>query len=261
MSIFMAPSRATIVMLITKSTKVSARLSIVFTCFLISFAIKAQINTNNSLPTNFEQSDAHELLQEKVYKHLLHELNPATNDSTKIIVRSIDKRIDIPHCQVPLTFQTNGAFTQQSNMSVKVECPSTNWYLFTHATVVTIQQVVTVTDNISPGTLLTNSNVALIEVDKNKLRGSAFFKIEDVIGARIKRRIRAGSIVDDRMLCFVCKGDRVTIAAISGGLSLKVYGVAEEDGVLGDTIQVRNLSSDKLVYAQVASTTEVQIRI
>ncbi len=63
------------------------------------------------------------------------------------------------------------------------------------------------------------------------------------------------------MLCFVCKGDRVTIAAVSGGLSIKVYGIAEEDGVLGDTIQVRNISSDRMVYAKIASTSEVQVAI
>jgi flagella basal body P-ring formation protein FlgA len=63
------------------------------------------------------------------------------------------------------------------------------------------------------------------------------------------------------MLCFVCKGDKVTIMAVSVGLSLKVSGIAQQDGNLGDTIRVQNASSKKIVSATVSSTREVSIQI
>lgn len=240
-------------MLATKYTKVSATLGILFTCFFISFSGTAQ---NAS-----KEHDKHAYLQLAVKNFLVDSMHTDINDDMRVVVRAIDKRIEVVDCPEPYTFITGQLNMQQSNVSVKVECPSKSWYLFTHATVAIIQQVVVVTENLSPGTLLSNRNLDVIEIDKNKLRGTSFSFVEDVAGARVKRRIRAGNIIDDRMLCFVCKGDRVTIAAVIGGLSLKVYGVAEEDGVLGDTIQVRNISSDKLVYGRIASTTEVEIRI
>lgn len=235
-------------MLTSKYKIVSAKCSIVFTCFLISFWSQAG-------------SGLHESLQTRIHDYLSAEINAMPDQDVRIVVREIDERIDIPFCEQGYVFSHNGLSLQQSNVSVKVSCAASDWYVFSHATIAVIQEVVVSKDNLSPGVLLNANNLEVIEIDKNRLRGSTFDRIEDISGARLKRRIRAGNIIDGRMLCFVCKGDRVTIAAKSGGLLLQVYGVAEEDGILGDTIQVRNISSDKLVFAKIASTSHVEIKI
>lgn len=240
-------------MLTIQYSKLSAAIGIVFTCFLISFIF---------VPKSYAmQMSAHQQLAEQVEDYLLQHIDIDGSENTKILVREIDERINIPNCSEAFVFTSNNMQAKQSNVSVKVQCPNTQWYLFTHATVSIIKEVVVANDNLSPGSLLTKNNIQVVEIDKNKLRGSTFSSLDEILGARIKRRVRTGNIISDRMLCFICKGDRVTIAAVSGGLSIQVYGVAEEDGVLGETIQVRNLSSDKLVYAKVASTSEVQIHI
>jgi flagella basal body P-ring formation protein FlgA len=207
------------------------------------------------------ENPLHLQLQTRIADYLENELKAMPDQDVRINVRNIDPRIDVPFCEQGYEFNHNGLSLQQSNVSIKVSCADTNWYVFSHATIAVIQEVVVSKDNLSPGVLLSASNLEVIEMDKNKLRGSSFNTIEDITGARLKRRIRAGNIIDGRMLCFVCKGDRVTIAATSGGLSLKVYGVAEQDGILGDTIQVRNISSDKLVFGKISSTSEVEIKI
>ena len=260
----------------TEYISVSANKRIVFTCFLLSFVslFTKQAFSQNVANNNNEQRahnsaqmplSSHQSLQRQVKNFLRQQLlstSPNNNkDDLRILVREIDNRINIPFCDTPFDFSTNSSPHQQSNMSVKVTCNKTNWYLFMHATVSVIQEVVVTSDNLSPGALLSRRNLKVIEVDKNRLRGSTFASVDAVLGARIKRRVRAGNIINDRMLCFVCKGDRVIIAAISAGLSIEVYGVAEEDGVLGDTIQVRNISSDKLVFAKIASTSQVEINI
>ena len=235
-------------MVTSKYTKVSAQCSIVFTCFLISFFSQAE-------------SPLHQQLQTRIHDYLSTELDAMPNQDVRINVREIDERVDIPFCESGYMFSHNGLSLQQSNVSVKVSCDANNWYVFSHATIAVIQEVVVSKDNLSPGVLLSANNLEVVEIDKNRLRGSTFSSVDDISGARLKRRIRAGNIIDNRMLCFVCKGDRVTIAAQSGGLLLQVYGVAEQDGILGDTIQVRNISSDKLVFAKIASTSHVEIKI
>jgi flagella basal body P-ring formation protein FlgA len=226
-----------------------------------------QPNTSSNLLLNessmSKANNRHEQLQSEAYRFIEDILIAQSGDSAdiRIQVRDVDERIDIPRCASPFVFETNSNLQQQSNMSIKVTCNNTNWYLFMHANVAVIQQVVVTSENLSPGTLLSSSNIEVIEMDKNKLRGSTFSTMNEIVGARIKRRTRSGNVINDSMLCFVCKGDRVTIAAVSGGLSIKVYGVAEQDGVLGDTIQVRNISSDKLVFAKIASTSQVEINI
>ena len=209
---------------------------------------------------------AHQDLEQQLYTFIEQSLADNTTgiehqDDIRIEVRPIDERIIIERCSRGYDFTSNSNLDNQSNISVKVTCGDSNWYLFMHANVAIIQNVVVTSDNLSPGSLLNANNVKVIEMDKNRLRGSSFNTIEEVIGARLKRRTRANNVIDDRMLCFICKGDRVTIAAVSSGLSIKVYGVAEQDGVLGDTITVRNLSSDKQVHARIVSTSQVEINI
>jgi flagella basal body P-ring formation protein FlgA len=263
-------------MLTAEYKKVSATKSFVFTYFLITFlgiyanpAISQNQLTSQTddKPHNVRQElpTSHQAIQKQVLVFLQNQLLSSSSgylaQDIRIAVRDVDKRIDIPYCDTPYRFETNASPTQQSNVSVKVSCNNTNWYLFMHASVNIVQEVVVTSDNLSPGTLLSRRNLKVIEVDKNRLRGSTFTSIDEVAGARIKRRVRAGNMIDDRMLCFICKGDRVTIAALTNGLSITVYGVAQEDGVLGDTIQVRNISSDKMVYAKIASTSQVEISI
>ena len=123
------------------------------------------------------------------------------------------------------------------------------------------QQVVIISSAVSPGTLLTKSNVRVINMDKKRLRSTTFADIEDVLGARIKRRVSAGRPVDPNNLCYVCKGDRVTISAGTSSMQVKTSGVALEDGRMGETIQVKNRRSNKKIYAQVTSTGQVEISI
>lgn len=271
-------------MLTITDTNVSAIYRIVFTCFLISFfnisfaqqsysPARDDLEQTNSIKNSSLSTSKHARLRWEVEAFLHEQIqlsetsnqDPNTNieqqDNIHVDVRKIDKRISIPNCSPGFDFSLGSELTQQSNQSIKVTCANSNWYLFVHATVSIMQQVVVSRENLSPGSLLNRRNLEVINIDKNRLRGSVFTKIEQVAGARIKRRMRAGNIINDRMLCFICKGDRVTIAATSGGLSVKVYGVAVEDGVLGDTIQVRNISSDKLVFGRIASTSEVQVSI
>ncbi|WP_395344379.1 flagellar basal body P-ring formation chaperone FlgA [Ningiella sp. W23] len=231
-----------------KDISVSTRMSIVFTLFLVSFCGVAQPNL-------------HELIQEQTKDYVLNTLINDADADTQVSVRQLDARITVPKCAQAFEFESPNYDPRLSNISVKVSCPHLNWFTFVNASVVTIQKVVVSADTLSPGALLTSQNIALADVSKNSLRGSAFRSVEEISGARLKRRVRPGTVINASMLCFVCKGDRVTISAIAGGLSIQVYGIAEQDGTLGDTIAVRNISSDKRIVATVASTDRVTINI
>ena len=77
----------------------------------------------------------------------------------------------------------------------------------------------------------------------------------------MKRRATNGQPVQANMLCFICKGDRITITAEVAGMRVKTAGIAQQDGVVGDSIKVINASSQKAVVARVASSEEVVIHL
>jgi len=228
--------------------ELSTALGLGLTYFLLLFTSSANASIHLSIQHQVE---------------LYVQQNAIVDNSADITIQaaSIDSRIHIPACKSPFAFEAPESNLKQSNVSVKVTCPNTSWYLFTSVQVEQTKPVVLTSETMSPGSLLTEKNLYIADIPVNRLRGSTFSDMQNLVGARLKRRVRPGQIINNGMLCFVCKGDKVTIMAVSSGLSLKVSGIAEQDGNLGETIRVQNAASKKIVSATVSSTSEVSIQI
>lgn len=176
-------------------------------------------------------------------------------------VQQLDTRIDIPRCPSPLALSATAESLMQSNITVRAKCGDTGWYLYLMVKATEMQSVVVFKDTISPGTLLTADNVAVVQIDKKTLRSSTYSSIDQVLGARSKRRSRSGQPIIPNQLCFVCKGDSIVIKANVSGLEIKTSGIAQQDGNLGDTIAVQNASSKKMIYARVSNPRQVNVGI
>jgi flagella basal body P-ring formation protein FlgA len=215
--------------------------------------------------TSITAADENNLVKEQLISQaeefVLNQLNPNFDKTIDVVAMPIDKRVNIPACSSSLIFSSSPEALSQSNVSVKAECQDNNWYMFMVVKATETQAVVIISRAVSPGTLLTNDNLNVINMNKKRLRSSTFSDIEDVVGARIKRRVSAGRPVDPKNLCYVCKGDRVTISAGTTNMMVKTSGIALEDGRMGQTIQVKNRRSDKKIYARVASTGQVEINM
>jgi flagella basal body P-ring formation protein FlgA len=192
---------------------------------------------------------------------VLSQLDPDNSKTIDVETMPIDKRVQIPACHSSLTFSSSPEALSQSNVSVKAQCDNNDWYMFIVVKATETQRVVVISSAVSPGTLLTADNTRVVNMDKKRLRRSTFADIEDVVGARIKRRVSAGRPVDPNNLCYVCKGDNVTISAGNPSMRVKTSGVALEDGRMGETIQVKNRRSNIKIYARVSSTGQVEIGI
>jgi flagellar basal body P-ring formation protein FlgA len=200
-------------------------------------------------------------LMQNVEQYVVQQLSTADVANLSVNAMPLDARIEVPECPQPLTISASDEALQQANITVKASCESSGWYLFLMVKAVQMQNVATLSSAVSPGTLLTRSNVEIVEVDKKLLRTTTFADIESVLGARVKRRLQPGQPINPNQLCFVCKGDNIVISAGIQGLSIRTSGVAEQDGNIGDTIRVRNLSSDKVIAARVVSVKNVEVSI
>jgi flagella basal body P-ring formation protein FlgA len=192
---------------------------------------------------------------------VLDQLDPYGDKTIDVAAMPIDNRVHVPACTSNLTFSSSPEALSQSNVTVKVQCSNNDWYMFMVVKAIETQPVVVISSAVSPGTLLTTDNIHVVDMEKKRLRSSTFADVKDVIGARIKRRVSAGRPVDPNNLCYVCKGDRVTISAGNSNMRVKTSGVALEDGRMGETIQVKNRRSNKKIYARVSSTGQVEIGI
>ena len=195
-------------------------------------------------------------------QYLLSQLADGTADtSIDVEIVKIDDRINIPRCPTGFQYNASREALSQSYISVRVSCGDNDWYLFTSGQVTRTKEIVVTQGAISPGTVLTTSNLTLAKVDVRKLRYTAYTDMASLIGARMKRRVTNGQAIQANMLCFICKGDRITISAEIAGMEVKTAGIAQQDGVVGDNIKVINASSQKAVIARVASPEEVVIHL
>lgn len=193
----------------------------------------------------------------------LHSAMAFDDDTTdmQIDVMEIDERIAIPTCEEGFEFHAAQESLSQPYISVRVNCRSSDWYLFASAKVSRTRQIVVTSTALSPGTVLTSENLRMTDIDVRRIRHTAYTDITQLIGARMKTRVRQGTPVQANMLCFVCKGDRITIQASVSGMEVKTAGIAQQDGVVGDTISVLNASSKKSVIAEVANAQTVVVNL
>ena len=222
----------------------------IISCSFVSFITAAQENKLDN-----------KQLMEDAEKFIITQLQ--TNTSSQLSVESmpIDERISVPSCPQNIEYSVSPDALFQSNIAVKAQCPTSNWYMYLMLRVTEIQPVVVVNNAMSPGTLLSKDNLQVIEMDKKRLRNTTYADIESVLGARVKRRLVSGRPVEPADLCFVCKGDNIVISAESSLMQVKTSGVALEDGNVGDTIRVKNSRSNKHLLAQIISTHEVKVNL
>ncbi|MEQ3641431.1 MAG: flagellar basal body P-ring formation chaperone FlgA [Alteromonas sp.] len=204
----------------------------------------------------------HRVVENGAKDYLVSQLSDNTADTNiDVDMVKIDDRINIPECPEGYQYHTSEEALRQSYISVRVSCQNNDWYLFTSGQVSRTKDIVVTYGAVSPGTVLTSSNLKMASVDIKRLRYTTFTNIETLVGARMKRRATNGQAIQANMLCFVCKGDRITISAEAGKMKVKTAGIAQQDGVVGDNIQVLNASSKKTVIARVASVEKVVIQL
>ena len=109
--------------------------------------------------------------------------------------------------------------------------------------------------HISPNDLTT----AVVDISK---QGTSSKAIEDFVGKKLKRSLRAGNVVLTSMVetpPIVRRGERVKIVISTGHLLLTATGLAHSDGAVDEMIRVKNINSNKTIYCRVAAPGLVEV--
>lgn len=115
--------------------------------------------------------------------------------------------------------------------------------------------------NFNRGHVLSEDDLNLAMIDFKRGQG-ALTDPALAVGWALKVNLAAGSPLRNRDLTkslLVRRGDIVSIEAKSGGLTITATGQARQDGGLGDTISVVNLSSKKTISARVVAPNQVEV--
>ncbi|MBL4942768.1 MAG: flagellar basal body P-ring formation protein FlgA [Colwellia sp.] len=193
--------------------------------------------------------------------YLIEKIVPPVGGKLAIHVSSLDPRTRIKPCQVPL--QANiSENTQRRNINVKITCAdSIPWKMYLPARIERTFAVVVATQTIDKGIMLSEANVGIEYIARNKIPGEKIIDINVVLGSKAKKRITKGRTITRNNVCLVCKGDVITIIAKTESFMIKTKGTALTSGNLNQQIKVKNSRSGRVIRPKISAVNQVTINL
>lgn len=183
----------------------------------------------------------------------------------EIQVNSIDPRLRLAACDSDLTQSLESPAQPIGRVTVRVSCEgSTPWTVFIPAQVRIFRPVAVLKNPLKRDSVIGPADIAMIEQDVGLLNRGYISDPEQAIGKKLTRPLQADQVLTPNILQVaesVRRGDQVVIATRSGGINVRMQGEALSGGTLGQQINVRNLSSQRVVRARVTGPGQVEVEM
>lgn len=228
----------------------------------ILLALPAVCLNAQALAQTGEKWHDHEAIRDAATRAIVGEWLPP-GGRVEAAADELDSRIRLAACaedlDVSVPFQSGNA----SRATALVRCHGPRpWKLHVPVRLTVFQPVVVTTRAMPRDSVLTADDISLAERDTGALDYGFLSAARDAVGQRLRRPLAAGDAVSPghlEMPALVKRGQQVTLVARNGGLNIRQSGVAQEDGVRGQVIGVRNDSSGREVEAIVRSARSVEV--
>lgn len=170
---------------------------------------------------------------------------PSEYDSIK--VEPLGDSQMLGSCLVKTYFFRGGTVLQATNLNVQI-----NLY----------RQVLVAQTTIKKDESLVADQFAFSRRDVTTLTDPPILSTGELTGTRAVRPISQGKMLTQSLIAkedLIKRGDRVTIEYSSGSFKVTAAGEATQPGSRGDLIRVKNISSNKIVSAEVQNEQSVKV--
>lgn len=229
-----------------------------FLSSIYSGNISAAASETNNIDTHSIERQVEKFLRERITQRL-----PENQHSgVKIQIRNIDQRLRLSKCAKELTLTLQGQKIQRTS-SVKVMCDdNTPWSIYVGSTISLELPVVALRSELPRRHIIRESDLMIMQRDIYSLRDGYTTHLDNIVGQELKRALRAGDVVYSFHLQapdIVKKGDRVTLIAKRGGLSVMSHGIAMASASKGERVRVENQRSARIIQGKVIGPGTVEI--
>ena len=201
-------------------------------------------------------------LRDLAESYVLERVTAPAGGKVTVEAGGLDARMAPRQCAEPARIQLANNANMDRFSTVEISCESgAPWRSYVPVRIYMMAPVVTAKRPLSPGTLLTEDDLEISLVDTQMIRSGLYNSVDKLIGSRVKRRINASDPIIERNTCLVCEGEKVTIVAALDGMRVSATGIALNDGLLGESVSVRNQASNREVSAIVAALNEVKVNL
>lgn len=222
---------------------------------VVSIACEAQQRQDLAIIS----SGAHEFLVQALSSN-----NPSGRFNVKL--NALDQRLQLSHCDNPLTYELQNRRAHASNVTLKVRClsPATPWSFYMTAKVEHIRSVLVASRTIIKGAAITADDFTSVDRVANGRSANVLTQPHQAIGKQAKRPIGQGESLTSSSLMaamVIHKGDQVVVTAAAGGISVTTAGTAMTNGKVGQQIRVQNGKTDRIIKAQVVAAGYVEVSL
>jgi flagella basal body P-ring formation protein FlgA len=174
--------------------------------------------------------------------------------SVRITTGRLDGRLRLPACSLPLETELPPGARALGAVAVGVRCAAPAWSLFVPARIAVHRPVVVMAVARPRGATLSDSDLALEPRDLATLPGGYLTDPAELVGQSLRRAVQARAVLlpsHAEAPALVRRGERVTLQASAGTISVQVEGEALAAGALGERVRVRNLATRRVVEGTV----------
>jgi flagella basal body P-ring formation protein FlgA len=175
----------------------------------------------------------------------------------------LDPRLNLAECDVPLEAFATARTRQLARTTVGVKCTGAKpWTLYVPVTIDALADVVFTRRPLLRGEALTADALEIRQLPIAKLPLRHISSPEQLTGMETTRPLQADTAVTLNALRarqLVKQGQEVGIVAVSGGIQVRMSGVAMRSGSRGDRIPVQNHSSGRQVEAEILDRSTVRV--
>lgn len=207
------------------------------------------------------------IIEERITQHVLNALSASDHKDIHISTGKIDARLKLRACdtnklEVFNPYQTS--ILNATTMGIRCQETDKHWTLYVPIKISVQKTILVAKRPLLKGTQIGKDDIEIATVDVSLLKQGYFTKMEDIIGLVCKQNLIQGSAFNPAILqtaIMIHKGEQVRIQAVGDMLSVSMEGIALNDGSLGDIIKVKNLSSKRIIEAQIQAKKQVRVAI
>lgn len=204
-----------------------------------------------------------------IQEHLLADKAVLFTDRNSIEFAAMPMKLTIPDGEVSFRIekgpQTKIRLSQYTSIPIQIILNGKTYRtLILSLKVKSLKKVVVAKKAIPKGKHLSEADILMEERDIISVLSSALVLKSDVYGKRAKRRISQGEILTKEIIETppkILRGDKVTILVELPHLFVTTLGQAKEDGREGEIIRVENVSSKKIITAEVINENLVRVKL
>lgn len=218
---------------------------------LLPLLLFVQLSYGNTTPDQ---------LQSVIKQFVLSEANPQL-PTPEVVFLDFPKNLRLADCpNIQVAYRNTSQQTDFGEKTVVASCASPYWQIYL---LINLQGKVPVVFSRGPileRTQLSPDLFVIKNEESNEINGQYFSSIDAIENGQARNYIPGNTQIQPDMIeqdFLVHRGSAVSITNNSDGVYVKMNGIAQDDGMKGQTIRVKNMNSGRVVEGVVKDASTV----